>query len=251
MIETYKGITILNAGENPEDHIRAILKFKNADRIEQLTYSEIKEVNNMLEEFKDAILSPLDVSKIDFSFHLELNGELREVYIGKISRYDMTLTTLMQFEELHVGKWEAIPYLVACVYAPMVEAMFGIKRMPGMIVQKITNVFMGMDFRTIYGLYAFFLSYKIAYLKNSNLSIQRFAKCYQRNLKRLKRHQGIIRSSKKPLSQRKSKLCYRSMTKLHSLKNMLGGIVILCIARVMVLFMRYTTKPRANTSKDD
>lgn len=251
MIETYKGIAILNAGEKPEDHIRAILKFKNADRIEQLAYSEIKEVNDMLEEFKEAILSPLDVSKIDFSFHIELNGELREVYIGKISRYDMTLTTLMQFEELHVGKWESIPYLVACVYAPIVESMFGIKRMPGMIVQKITNVFMEMDFRTIYGLYAFFLSYKIAYLKKSNLSIQRFAKCYPRNLKRLKRHRGIIRSSREPSNQRKSKLCCRSMTKLRFLKNMLGGIVILCIARVMVLFMRYTTKPRANTSKDD
>lgn len=251
MIETYKGIAILNAGEKPEDHIRAILKFKNADRIEQLAYSEIKEVNDMLEEFKEAILSPMDVSKIDFSFHIELNGELREVYIGKISRYDMTLTTLMQFEELHVGRWESIPYLVACVYAPIVESMFGIKRMPGMIVQKITNVFMEMDFRTIYGLYAFFLSYKIAYLKKSNLSIQRFAKCYHRNLKRQKGHLIITQSSKERLSQKRSKNCYQSTTKLRSLKNMLGGIVILCIARVMVLFMRYTTKPRGNTSKED
>lgn len=253
MITTDKGIAILNSGDSPEEHIKMILRFKNADNIEQLTASEIKEVNEMLEDFKDAILNPLDVSTLDFHFHFPIRGKLHEVYIGKVSKLDMSLTTLMQFEQLEAGKWESVPYLIACVYAPVVNAMFDLKQdngtriLPFRTIQELTNVFMGMDFKVIYGLYAFFLSYKTAYLQKSNLSIQAFEKRYHRQVKRLKKR-GIITPSSATFSKRrKSKNYSRSTTGLSFYGRTLKTIAYLCIALGMARFMRFTTKRRRSS----
>lgn len=253
MITTDKGIAILNSGDSPEEHIKTILRFKNADNIEQLTASEIKEVNEMLEDFKDAILNPLDVSTLDFHFHFPIRGKLHEVYIGKVSKLDMNLTTLMQFEQLEAGKWESVPYLVACVYAPVVNKMFDLKQesgarvLPYRTIQELTNVFMGMDFKIIYGLYAFFLSYKTAYLQNSNLSMNRYAKLYRHRLTMLQRRGAIIPNSATSSKRRKSKNYSRSTTGLSFYGRTLKTIAYLCIALGMARFMRFTTKPRRNS----
>lgn len=250
MITTEKGIAILNSGEKVEDHIKTILQFRNVENIEQLTSSEIKEVNQELEDFKDAILNPIDPTNLDFHFEVILNNKPHEVYIGRVSKLDISLTTLMQFEQLETGRWDAIPYLVACVYAPVVNAMFNVKLPPGTIVHKLTLTFLRMDFKVIYGLYAFFLGYRTAYLLNSNLSMIQYEKRYHRSLKKLKKQVDITTNSGIYSKHRKSKNYLRNTTGSNSFLHTLKTIVYLCIALGMVRFMRFTTRRQRNTSKD-
>lgn len=250
MITTEKGIAILNSGETAEDHIKTILRFKNADNIEQLTSSEIKEVNEMLEDFKDAILNPMNPAEVDFHFEIILNNKSHEVYIGKVSKFDMSLNTLMQFEQLEVGRWDSIPYLLACVYTPVVNAMFNLKLPPGVMVHRLTLTFLQMDFKIIYGLYAFFLGYKMAYLLNSNLSIAQFEKRYRRSLKTLKKHLDITRNSGISSRRQRSKSYSQNMIGSNSFLHTLKMIIRLYIALGMARFMRFIMKRRRNTSKD-
>lgn len=250
MITTEKGIAILNSGEKVEDHIKTILGFKNADSVEQLTTSEIREVNEMLEDFKDAILNPMDPTEVDFHFEIILNNKPHEVYIGKVSKFDISLNALMQFEQLEVGRWDAIPYLLACVYTPVVNSMFNIKLPPGVMVHRLTLTFLKMDFKIIYGLYAFFLRYKMEYLQSSNLSTAQYAKRYRRSLKKQKRRPAIIPNSGISFNRQKSKNYSQNRIKSNSWLPTLKMIIRLYIALGMVRFMRFTTRRQRNTSKD-
>lgn len=250
MITTYQGIQILKSGVNPDNHIKTILSFYDAERIEQLTTSEISEVTNILEEFKDAILNPLDVTKIDFSFSVEINQKEHEIYIGKITRLDINLTSLMQFEALNLETWDSIPYLVACVYAPIAKAALGLKLPPGVMIQKITDVFLNLDFKLIYGLYAFFLSYKITYTQNYPLSIQQFGSLYPRLLASKTKQPATMRSLKGLSKRKRLKKSSSEKTGCASYLRMLKAMTCLFIALGMMRFMKFITKRQASTSKD-
>lgn len=246
MITTEKGIAILESGEKVEEHIKTILRFHNVENIEQLTSFEIKEVNQELEDFKDAVLNPLDVTKIDFHFHIDVNGKLHEIYIGKITKFDMNLTALMQFEALSNDKWNTMPYLIACVYAPVVNAALNLKLPPGTIVQKLTSVFLGMDFKLIYGLYAFFLSFKTASTQKSRLSIQQYGRHYPRLLMNNRKQKVITKNSGRCLRRPESSKSLIKWTGLHSLKSTLKTLIYLCGALGLMRFMRFTMKLRKN-----
>lgn len=191
-LKAYQGIEIAKVGSNESAITTALLKIMGVERIEQLSLSEINDMNEMFLSFQDSIMNPKDIRNIRLRFVMVHRGKSYEVDLCDFDEIDLTLNAETFINEFNPGEFDRVTLLIACIYAPLVKKMFNFPDNVERVIISLESALRECSFEDIYGIYDFFLGWKDELKKGYCLSMRQYMKTYLKRIKNRKHMKTIM-----------------------------------------------------------
>lgn len=176
MITTKLGLQLLSVLNNTGDQQKAILQFKGIKNVEHLSRTELQEITELSDAFNKAVLTPKDVKDVSIEFTL---GD-HMVTLGKFSDLDITIQALELMEAFNPSETERVPTMLGCIYAPIIQEMFGFKDHVSKIAVDVTEAIKEqVSFEDVFAVYDFFVVWKGIFMRVPSPSFMHSMKCYR------------------------------------------------------------------------
>ena len=192
-LTTKTGIELIRAGENEIQIEKVLLSVFGAERKEQLTLSEIHEMNELFLEYCRNMQSPKNIDDVKLQFNVKIEGVEHAVILSRFFDIDLNVHTEILLSEFNPDEFDRITIFVAAMYAPLIQRMFDIKWDISRVALAVSEALEECPFEDVYSVYAFFLSWKKDLSTNSGLSMKQFLKTYRRRQKEQKRAKATLK----------------------------------------------------------
>lgn len=222
MINTNLGIELCRAYSIKGDVLTVLCKLKGAERPEQLTRSEIKDLTKLSEDFNKSVLTPKNIQDVRLEFTL---GEYR-VILGKFTELDITLQALDLIEDFNPTEYDRIPLMVGCIYAGLVKRMFDLPQNVAQIASDISDAIgEQVSFEDVYSVYDFFVFWKGIFTETSSPSKKDLMSKYQYR-RRVQSPIRLLINRSLTVSPQKSNKITRGLKSLSFITNI--SVAIMC-----------------------
>lgn len=179
-ITTRVGVMFLAAAEKKEKISDVFLKIKGVNSIDQLTRSEIKEIENYIKSYSEALHEKKEPGDITFDFIFR--GA--DLHLGKFSNLDLTIEILELVDSFAPENFQRITVFLACLLAPIVKEKIGSTENIGKIAAELDEVIANQTaFADTVSLYFFFLNLKETSLSASPKSLKTWLGLYHFKMK--------------------------------------------------------------------
>lgn len=170
------GIELYNAHNYGADPNKVLLGLKGADRSEQLTLSELRELTEISDSFNKATLIPKNVRNVEIEFIL---GKYF-VPLGQFSKMCKAHFTMDIVEEFCSERIDHMPAILGRIYAPVIKQVFDLTDPVEKIAADTADAILEqVPFEDVYSVFDFFVLWKEYLTKVPNLSSRQALNSYR------------------------------------------------------------------------